>query len=50
MQPRKNRLVRADRLHDAIMDSAPVNEMGVVCLFTDYARKHGIRIEAIRTG
>jgi len=32
------------------MDAAPVNEMGVVCLFTDYARKHSIRIETIRTG
>jgi predicted RNA-binding protein with PUA-like domain len=50
MQPRKNRLIRADRLPDAIMDAAPVNEMGVVCLFTDYARKHSIRIETIRTG
>ena len=41
---------RAERLPNAIMDAAPVNEMGVVCLFPDWARKHQIRIETIQTG
>lgn len=31
------------------MDAAPVNEMGVVCLFTEWARKHHVRIETIRS-
>ena len=40
---------RPERLPNAIMDAAPVNEMGVVCLFTDWARKHGVRIESIQS-
>lgn len=39
---------RAERLTNAIMDAAPVNEMGVVCLFTEWARKHHVRIEVIQ--
>lgn len=41
-------LSRPERLPHGIMDAAPVNEMGVVCLFTEWARKHQIRIETIR--
>jgi predicted RNA-binding protein with PUA-like domain len=40
--------VRPERLANAIMDAAPVNEMGVVCLFTEWARKRNMRIETIR--
>ncbi|MFM7052760.1 MAG: EVE domain-containing protein, partial [Planctomycetota bacterium] len=39
---------RPERLTNAIMDAAPVNEMGVVCLFTDWARKHQVRIDTVR--
>lgn len=40
---------RPERLANAIMDAAPVNEMGVVCLFTEWARKHQLRIEVIQS-
>jgi hypothetical protein len=40
--------VRPERLANAIMDAAPVNEMGVMCLFTEWARKRNMRIETIR--
>lgn len=39
---------RPARLPHAVMDAAPVNELGVVCLFTEWARTHGVRIESIR--
>ena len=39
---------RPERLANAIMDAAPVNEMGVVCLFMDWARRNRVRIESIR--
>lgn len=42
---------RASRLPDgAPMEFAPVNEQGVVFLFSHLARKLGLRIELIRTG
>lgn len=30
------------------MEAAPVNQMGVVCLFAEWARTHGVRIESIQ--
>ena len=39
---------RPERLSNAIMDAAPVNEMGVVCLFTEWARRRRVRIESIQ--
>jgi hypothetical protein len=39
---------RPERLSNAIMDAAPVNEMGVVCLFADWARRHRVRIESVQ--
>jgi hypothetical protein len=37
-------------LENAPMAYAPVNELGVVLLFSDYARKHRIKIDRIRGG
>jgi hypothetical protein len=41
---------RPDVLDGAPMQYAPVNELGVVYLFSDYAKKNRIRIEEIRPG
>ncbi|MDP8245943.1 MAG: hypothetical protein P9L94_17810 [Candidatus Hinthialibacter antarcticus] len=37
-------------IEGAPMDSAPTHEVGVVFLFSDYARKHRIHIEEIKPG
>lgn len=41
---------RAERLHGASMSYAPTNELGVVFLFAEYARRKRLHIEEIRPG
>lgn len=47
--PERHRF-RSDVLHGATLQYAPANELGVVYLFADYARKHRLHVEVMRPG